>query len=107
VSELLTRPNGKTYRPRSDVLCVHAWENEGHDGERGVIVLGTLDPQAAWVLAQGAAEYWYGEADMFHLADPRPGWRRDRFEWGERAWAEDDERGRPSVMFTWAEKDAS
>lgn len=102
-----TRPNGQTYRPRTAGLRARAWENHGHhDEERaGVIVFGTLDPDAARDLGQSACAGWYGDADSFALADPTPGWWRDGFSHDGRTWIEDPERGAPGVMFTWAESD--
>lgn len=35
----LTRPDGRAYRPRSDKLRAHAWENPDREG---VIVFGTV-----------------------------------------------------------------
>jgi hypothetical protein len=103
----MTRPDGRAYRPRKPGLRVHAWENPGNfDDERaGVIVLGTLDPDEARQIAQDACASWYGDADSFRLADPGPGWYRDGFVRGERAWIEDEQRGTPGVMFTWAERE--
>ena len=96
----LTRPNGKPYRPRNvGVLTAHAWDNWalGWDERQGVVVLGTLDPERAQALADQMCEFWYG---MSHAGDPQPGWWRDGFRNGERAWIDAPDRGQPGVMFT-------
>lgn len=92
-TDVITRPNGKPYRPRSSGLRAHAWEGED-DG--GVIVFGTLDPDRARPLAAEVCAHWYG---MPVVLDPAPGWYRDGFEYGERRWIRDEERGAPGVMF--------
>ncbi len=102
---VVTRPNGKPYRPRTNSLRAQAWENHGHDERAGVIVFGTLNPDEARSLAQESAAYWYGDADCNQLTDPGPGWYRDGFVNGERTWIQDAERGAPGVMFTWAESE--
>lgn len=91
----ITRPDGRAYRSRKTGLRVHAWNNDDPDG---VIVLGTLDPDAARPLAEQACGHWYGTT---HVKNPEPGWYRDAFEWGERRWARDERRGAPGVSFTW------
>lgn len=94
VEREMTRPNGKVYRPRRG-LRAHAWEDDDRD-ERGVIVFGTLDPQRAQEFANRMCAYWYG---MPEAVTPIPGWYRDGFQYGQRAWVCDDERGAAGVMF--------
>lgn len=100
----LTRPDGSPYRPRTHGLRTRAWENPDDLG--GCIVFGTLDPAAAWDQAYRACSGWFGDADVFELANPIPGWWRDGFGLHGRAWIEDAKRGAPGVMFTWAERDS-
>lgn len=99
---LLIRPDGRTYRPRREGLRAHAWEN---DDDNGCIVFGTLDPEAARDLARRACADWFGDADSFEPTNPTPGWWRDGFGAYGRTWIEDDQKGAPGVMFTWAESD--
>lgn len=97
-----TRPDGRTYRPQKPGLRVRAWGND--DMSRGVIVFGTLSPEAAQPLAQETCEWLYGEQGFgFRVTHPRPGWYRDSFQHGERTWVTDDRRGAPGVMFTYEE----
>lgn len=94
MSEPMTRPNGKAYRPRvPGELRTVAWENEF---DRGVIVFGTLDVNEARDTAILWCRYWYGTDSAKCL---RPGWFRDSFWRGERTWIGDDAKGRPGVMF--------
>lgn len=103
----MVRPDGRTYRPRKPGLRARAWENRDNVGEEsaGVIVFGTLDPDEARSLAQDSCAAWYGDADSFHLAEATPGWWRDSFAYAGRTWIEDEQRGAPGVMFTWAGRD--
>jgi hypothetical protein len=104
---VFARPNGRRYRPRDPRLRARAWENPGYNGAYGVLVLGTLNPDEAWNLAQEWADFWYGDPDSHRLTEPCPGWWRDGYgQRGERTWVVDDDRGRPGVMFTWALIDA-
>lgn len=91
----ITRPDGRTYRPRRRELRVKAWES---DDEQGVIVLGTLDADAARPSAQDWCDYWFGEGAAAH---PDPDWWRDGYQRSERTWVRDERRGTPGVMFTW------
>ena len=91
--DVITRPNGKPYRPRTTELRAHAWEGEY---DCGVVVFGTLDPDRARSFAAAMCDHWYG---MPVAVDSRPGWYRDGFRYGERAWVRDEERGAPGVMF--------
>ncbi|MFJ1539196.1 hypothetical protein ACIODS_11705 [Micromonospora chalcea] len=91
----LTRPNGKTYRPRKPGLRAHSWRND--DDTCGVIVFGTLDPERAHAFAVEMCRYWHG---LPEAVDPKPWWYRQTFISGELTWTEDAERGAPGVMFT-------
>lgn len=98
-----TRPNGRPYRTRRSGLWVCAWENPD-EFTSGCIVFGTLDPQGpAAALAHEACADWFGDADSFCIAYPTPGWWRDGYAISGRTWIEDEKRGAPGVMFTWAE----
>ncbi|MFD6770615.1 hypothetical protein ACFWC6_30830 [Micromonospora chalcea] len=90
---MITRPNGKPYRPRKPGLRAHAYENED---DCGVIVFGTLDPEQARPFAAEMCNHWYG---MPMAVNPAPGWYRNGFRDGERAWIPDEQRGAPGVMF--------
>lgn len=94
--EQFTRANGKTYRPRKPGLQAHSWENHGYDENCGVIVFGTLDPDAARDFAIQMCKHWYG---MAGVTNPEPGWYRSGFRNGEPTWLDDEHRGRPGVMF--------
>lgn len=93
---MITRPDGRPYRPRKPGLRARAWEN---DDEQGVIVFGTLDSAAASQFALESAAYWYGGGGS--VVDPEPDWFRDCFRGGERRWERDEHRGAPGVRFTW------
>jgi hypothetical protein len=93
----LTRPDGRTYRPRKPDLRPRAWENQDSD-DAGVIVFGTLDPDAARATAITWCTHWYGEGE---LGDPRPGWYRSAIQRGEPLYVLDEVRGAPGVSFTW------
>lgn len=102
-NQILIRPDGRAYHPSKAGLRACAWENSE---KSGVIVFGTLNPEAARRLAQESAASWFGDADSFHLAEPTAGWWRDGYDTHGRSWIEDAKRGAPGVMFTWAENDA-
>lgn len=102
---MITRPNGKVYRPRKPGLRAHAWGEIGDPDGWGVVVLGTLDdsPHARnW--ARAACIHWYADPDLFDIAHPGPGWWRDGYGPHGRQWINDPERGAPGVMYTWTEK---
>lgn len=90
--EVITRPDGRLYHPRRVVAYV-----TGEDAE-GVLVLGTHDLARAQILADQVAEQAAGTG--FTAVDPRTGWWRDGFEYGQRAWVADEVRGRAGVWFT-------
>lgn len=92
---VITRPNGKPYRPRKPGLRARAWDNQ-EDG-CGVIVFGTLDPDRARPFATEMCNYWH---DLPVAADPQPGWYREAFVYGDLRWIGDEKRGAPGVMFT-------
>ncbi|MCX5066747.1 hypothetical protein OOJ91_12910 [Micromonospora lupini] len=91
--EVIARPNGKAYRPRKAGLRARPWED---DSGCGVVVFGTLDPDRARRFAGEMCAYWY---DLPAVVNPQPGWYRDGFRYGERAWVRDEKRGAPGVMF--------
>lgn len=95
-SAVIVRPDGRVYRPRKPGMRAHAWQSED---DQGVVVFGTLDAVAAAGFALESAVYWYGGGG--EVGEPRTGWWRDGFLWGERRWIDDEKRGAPGVMFTW------
>lgn len=98
MTELLTRPNGKPYCPRS--VRVHRWEDDADTGYTcGVIVLGTHDLERAQRLAERACQHWYG----MHAFTPHPGWYRLGIRRGEPTWIVDTVRGAAGVHFTASE----
>lgn len=90
----LVRPNGKTYRLRSNDLVAQAWSDPD---EEGVIIFGTLNPAVAQEFADRMCQYWCGSDRAAH---PEPGWFRKGFHDGGPAWVIDETRGRPGVYFT-------
>ena len=90
----ITRPDGRTYRPRKVIACAIIDEDEILSG---VIVFGTHDPERAAPLAQDFVTWQLGAgyAPLYSGG----GWWRDGFEGGRRVWLSDDERGRAGVMF--------
>lgn len=91
---VVTRPNGKPYRPRRITANAVADEDQNLCG---VIVLGTHDQLRAQPLADEYARWQLGEGCK--AAEPRCGWYRDAFEGGGRRWVTDEERGRAGVWF--------
>lgn len=106
--EPLRRPDGRVYRSRSSGLRVRVWDNEARGFEKdqaGCIVFGTLDPIGVVAdLARTACAHWFGDGDLFEVAEPRSGWWRDGYDGYGRAWIQDEQRGAPGVMFTWRER---
>jgi hypothetical protein len=94
-AKVITRPNGKPYRPRKPGLRAQSWDNQ-EDG-CGVIVFGTLDPGHAHAFAVEMCKHWYGLPEAI---TPEPGWYRSGFASGQLAWRVDEEHGAPGVMFT-------
>lgn len=92
------RPNGKTYRPRRARLVAKPWGDIGDVDGHGVIVFGTLIPDAAREFAETAMAHYSGE--NVKAVNPIPGWWRDGYVNGRPTWIEDDVRGRPGVYFT-------
>ncbi len=89
--EVITRPNGKPYRPRRVIAQVVGEEDEG------VLILGTHDLARAQILADQMAEYVAGKG--YVAVGPWRGWFRDGFRLGRREWITDEERGRAGVCF--------
>lgn len=100
---MTVRPDGRTYRPRTPGLRVHAWENEGPpDDDHGCIVLGTLNPDGpARTLAHSSCAHWYGDAHRNNISAGTPGWWRKGYDRTGSAWISDECRGAPGVMYTW------
>lgn len=91
----MTRPDGRTYRPRKPGLRARGWDS-GH--ESGVIVFGTLDAAEAQKFADECCTYWFGAG---HAGRPEPGWFRDTFRYGDRQFAVDEKRGSAGVYYTY------
>jgi hypothetical protein len=87
----VTRPNGKTYRPRKPP---RAYECEDQRyGLSGVVVLGTHDIERAARLANGLLD------EPVSLYPRRREWLRDGMSSGERQWMQDEVHGAPCVVF--------
>lgn len=91
----VTRPNGKTYRPRQ--IVAHGWDNDDYGDGCGAIILGTHDVARARRLAESACSDWHGSR---YAISPVVGWFRDGFRDGRRSWITDEVRGAAGVMFT-------
>jgi hypothetical protein len=91
---VITRPNGKPYRPRAVTANAVADEDQILCG---VIVLGTHDLTRAQPMADQYARWQLGEG--YAAASPLRGWYRDGFESGHRAWITDEEHGRSGIWF--------
>jgi len=91
----ITRPNGKTYRPRKLIAQAVA-DCDGED-LAGVVVFGTHDAGRAKRLADRYVAL-YGDADM-EAVNPDRVWWRDTFSWGSRRYEDDDRHGRAGVRF--------
>jgi len=100
--DVMVRPNGRVYRPRSLALAVVKWEHDDYspteDDTPGVVVFGTLDPETARPLAARYLQRWLGAT--VEAERPRPGWYRSIVDRGDRIWFRDGERGRPGVQFS-------
>lgn len=92
---MLTRPNGKPYRPRKEP-SVDLYEDH-HDGLTGFVVLRTHDREKAAEMVAGVwASYYDGP-----LPEGRRSWWR-LVPWGyqtDSTWIEDPARGIPVVVF--------
>lgn len=94
MNEVITRPDGRPYRPRT--ITAHAVTDD--DGVlTGVMVLGTHDPGRALPLADRYVA-WQFDAG-YTAAGPVTGWWRDGFDGGQRCWVTDEVRGRAGVWF--------
>ena len=98
MTEAITRPNGKPYRPRK--VTGHAVADED-DMVVAVVVLGTHDVERAGPLAEDCVRAWVDSG--YTAVNPVPGWWRDGFETGQRCWANDPVRGRAGFWFEVAE----
>lgn len=96
---MITRPNGKPYRPRKVVAW--RWENDDAypvDEGCGAVVLGTHDTERARALADSAIKRWF-DGDLI-AAKPEVGWFRLGYQGGDLTWLHDEIHGRAGVMFT-------
>ena len=90
----ITRPNGKSYRPRKIVAhCI------GHEDEdvTGVVVFGTHDVTRAKPLADSAVADWCDWG--YEAVSPRLIWYRDTMADGQRTYVTDPVHGRAGVVF--------
>jgi hypothetical protein len=92
--ELITRPNGRPYRPRK--VTAHALADDD-DFLSGVLVTGTHDRNRALELARVLVGRELGSG--YEPVYSGGGWWRDGMEGGERRWVADDERGQAGVLF--------
>ena len=98
MTEAITRPNGKPYRPRK--VTGHAVADED-DMVVAVVVLGTHDVERARPLAEDCVRAWVDGS--YTAVNPVTGWWRDGFDMGQRCWVADPVRGRAGVWFKVAE----
>jgi hypothetical protein len=91
---VITRPDGRVYRPRKIVACAVA---DDEDFLAGVCVLGTHDLAVAQLRADGYAEWQLGRGSA--ALDPETGWFREGYENGQPMWIRDPVKGRAGVMF--------
>ena len=95
---MLTRPDGRLYRPRTSALLTVPWTNAGQSTPyaEGVIVIGTHDLVRAQHFADADCRTWYGVS----ATEPRLDWvRRGYGKLGD-DWIADEVRGRPAIWFT-------
>jgi hypothetical protein len=92
--EVITRPNGKPYRPRKIMAYPVA---DADDMASGVMVLGTHDVERARKLADRCAAAWVDGG--YVAAEPQTGWFREGYEAGRPMWLRDEKRGRAGVYF--------
>jgi hypothetical protein len=94
VAPLLTRPNGKPYRPRSEIRVEH-FTNQ--DDCTAIVVIGTHDVDRARELA---LPWWENEYDRADFPEGvRRWWRLVPWGYDGGTWLEDEVRGRPVVTF--------
>ncbi|MDQ2874825.1 MAG: hypothetical protein M3Y33_08545 [Actinomycetota bacterium] len=96
-TEVLTRPNGKPYRPRKVVARFLSGDAPDYDEFSGVIVTGTHDQERAATLARALVASEFGEG--YEPVYSGGGWWHDGMEHGQRCWVADDERGQAGVIF--------
>jgi hypothetical protein len=93
--KLITRPNGKPYRPRK-VIAYGVYD--ANECPVGVVVFGTHDVDRALALAD-----LFVKCDLLDAgyapAEPSCVWWSDGFEGGARHWITDPEHGRAGVWF--------
>lgn len=92
---VLTRPDGRLYRPRK--LAAHAVTDPDDGDTLTGVVLGTHDPAKAQEPADAYARWQLGSR---HVAvSPVAVWWRDGFAYGRRGWIEDEVTGRAGVWY--------
>jgi hypothetical protein len=91
---VLTRPDGRLYRPRK--VTGYA-VNDDDEIVCGIMILGTHDAGRAQPLADKCAVMWAGNG--FVATCPVTGWWRDGFQGGRRCWVDDPVQGRAGVWF--------
>ena len=94
MSEVITRPNGRPYRPRKVVAREVA---DAEEMTSGVMVLGTHDIERARKLADKCAAAWVDGG--YVAAEPEAGWFREGYEYGRPMWLRDEVHGRAGVWF--------
>jgi hypothetical protein len=93
----VTRPNGRTYRPRQ--VVVQPWENDDAWSEwsGGVYVLGTHDIEATRPVAHRAIKSHHDNTMI--ATRPERCWVRLGYADGDLCWVHDDVRGRAAVCW--------
>lgn len=91
---VITRPNGKPYRPRAFITHPVAEEDEWLSG---VIVFGTHEIGRAQPFADEYVQWQLGAE--YAAEDPVTGWWRDGMDGGQRRWVTDKDHGRAGVYF--------
>ena len=101
--EVLTRPNGKTYRPRGPLRIE---EYVDHEERTCVVIVGTHDLERATGLAAERWEEWYDDGSL--PAGQRRWMRLVPFDTGtgyDHNWVIDEVRGSACVVFDHSARD--
>ena len=93
--DVITRPNGKPYRPRK-VIAYGVYDPD--ECPESVVVLGTHDVVRAQALATTFVKHDLLDSS-YAPAGPCTVWWRDGMEYGRRVWLNDAEHGRAGVWF--------
>jgi hypothetical protein len=98
MTDTMTRPNGRSYRPRNTKLKAVAWSNfnSGVGDDEGVLIVGTHDLDRATEFATRMCEYWFARPASL----PQLDWVRDGYGSDGPQWVSDTVRGRPGIWFT-------